>query len=103
LKDSFDKEKIMENMFDPVTSEILAQLENEAKELSYLAEKSNITENEVRDRLSYLLEYKFVNEKTENGKVLFSADANKLSKIIENEENFDSAVDGLTKLDSYLN
>ena len=90
-------------MFDPVTSEILAQLENEAKELSYLAEKSNITENEVRDRLSYLLEHKFVNEKTENGKALFSADANKLSKIIENEENFDSAVDGLTKLDSYLN
>lgn len=90
-------------MFDPVTSEILAELENEAKELSYLAKKSGISEEEVRNRLSYLLKHEFVEEKTEKGKVIFLADANKLAKIIENDENFDSAVNGLTKMDSYLN
>lgn len=99
----FDKEKIIECMFDPITSEILAELENGGKESSYLAEKSGISEEEVRERLSYLLKYEFVKEQNDNDKIIYSVDAQKLSKIMENDENFDSAIDGLTKLDSYLN
>jgi len=99
----FDKEKVIECMFDPITSEILAELENGGKESSYLAEKSGISEEEVRERLSYLLKYEFVKEQNDNDKIIYSVDAQKLSKIMENDENFDSAIDGLTKLDSYLN
>jgi len=103
LEDSFDKEKILECMFDPITSEILAELENEGKESSYLSQKSGVSEEEVKKHLSYLLDHGFIEEKIENGKIVFSANGEKLAKIIEHEENFDMAVDGLTKMDSYLN
>ncbi len=103
MEDSFDKEKILECMFDPITSEILAELENEGKESSYLSQKSGVSEEEVKKHLSYLLDHGFIEEKIENGKIVFSANGEKLAKIIEHEENFDMAVDGLTKMDSYLN
>ena len=103
MDESFDKEKIIECMFDPITSEILAELENGGKESSYLAEKSGISEQEVSERLSYLLKYEFVKEQTENDKIVYSVDAEKLSKVMENNENFGSVTDGLTKMDSYLN
>ncbi len=103
MEDSFDKEKILECMFDPITSAILAELENEGKESSYLSQKSAVSEEEVKKHLSYLLDHGFVEEKIENGKIVFSANGEKLAKIIEHEENFDMAVDGLTKMDSYLN
>ena len=103
MNDSFDKEKIIESMFDPITSEILAELENGGKESSYLAEKAGISDQEVRERLSYLLKYEFVKEQNDNEKIIYYVDAHKLSKVMENDENFDSAIDGLTKLDSYLN
>jgi len=103
MDESLDKEKIIECLFDPITSEILAELENGGKESSYLAEKSGISEDEVRERLSYLLKHEFVKEQTENEKIVYSVDAEKLSKVMENDENFASVTDGLTKMDSYLN
>ncbi len=90
-------------MFDPTTSEILAELENEGKESTHLAQILKISEEEVRERLSYLLEHKFVLEKKENEKIIYSADANKLAEVMEKEGNFDSAVDGLATMNSYLN
>jgi len=90
-------------MFDPTTSEILAELENEGKESTHLAQTLKISEEEVRERLSYLLEHKFVLEKKENEKIIYSADANKLAEVMEKEGNFDSAVDGLATMNSYLN
>jgi len=103
LEGSFDKDKILECMFDPIISEILAELENGSKESSYLAQKSGITEEEVKNQLSYLLEHGFVEEKNENEKIIFSANGDKLAEIIEHDENFDNAVDSITKMDSYLN
>lgn len=90
-------------MFDPDTSEILAQLENEGKELSSLIETLKKSEKEIRDSLSYLLEHNFVNEKKTDNKIIFSADANKLAKLVEEERNFEDVEDGLAKMDSYLN
>ena len=90
-------------MFDPIISEILAELENGSKESLYLAQKSGITEEEVKNQLSYLLEHGFVEEKNENEKIIFSANGDKLAEIIEHDENFDNAVDSITKMDSYLN
>lgn len=103
MDESFDKEKIIECLFDPITSEILAELENGGKPSSYLAKKSGISEEEVAERLSYLIKYGFVKEQNENNQITYSVDAEKLSKVMENDENFSSVTDGLTKMDSYLN
>ncbi len=103
MDDSFDRNKIIDSMFDPITSGILAELENGEKELSYLAKTAEISEEEVNERLSYFIECDLVKIKTENEKIIFTANSEKLSELIENNENFEGAVDGLTKMDSYLN
>ena len=90
-------------MFDPDTSEILAQLENEGKELSYLMDNLKKSENEIRDKLSYLIEHGFVNEEKNDTKIIFSVDADKLAKLVEEDKNFEDVEDGLAKMDSYLN
>jgi len=81
----------------------LAELENGGKELQYLIEKLKILEDEIYERLSYLIEYDFVKEEKINNKIIFTADAEKLSKLVEQDKNFDDVVNGLAKMDSYLN
>ncbi|MGI0076621.1 MAG: hypothetical protein ACREAJ_05515 [Nitrosopumilaceae archaeon] len=103
MDSTYDKEKILECMFDPDTSEILVELENGGKELQYLIEKLKILEDEIYERLSYLIEYDFVKEVKINNKIIFTADAEKLAKVVEKDENFDDVVNGLAKMDSYLN
>jgi len=99
----FDREKVVECMFDPVTSSILAELENGSKTCSFLAETSSISENEVLERLSYLLEHDFIFQNIKDGKPVLSANAEKLNQIVENSENFDATIESLEKMDSYLN
>jgi len=103
MSESFDREKIVDCMFDPTTSSILAELEDGEKECSFLAKQSSISESEVLERLSYLIEHKFISKNTDNDKCLLSANSEKLASIIENSDNFDAAIDGLEKMDSYLN
>lgn len=103
MKHSFDKQKIIDSMFDPITSQIIAELEDGGKEISYLSQKVSISENEVLERISHLLEFGFIIKKIENQKILLYADGKKLSEMVENSESFDGAIDGLTKIDSYLN
>ncbi len=103
LDSTYDKEKILQCMFDPNTSEILTELEHGGKELQYLTEKLKILEDEVYERLSYLIKHDFVKEEKINDKIIFSVDADKLAKLVEHEKNFDDVVDGLAKMDSYLN
>jgi maltodextrin utilization protein YvdJ len=100
---TYDKEKILKSMFDPATSEILAELENGGKELDFLIDKLKISETQIRQRLSYLMEYDFVKEEKNSDKIIFFADTKKLDKLIEDDNNFDNVVNGLTELDSYLN
>lgn len=102
MSDSYDREKIVECMFDPITSLIISELENGEKNSLDLAEKSSIPENEVRERLSYLIDHKFIIEKQIDGKLFFSANTKKLTKIVE-AENFGAAIEGLEKMDSFLN
>jgi len=99
----FDREKIIDCMFDPVTSSILADLEDGEKECSYLAQQASVSESDVLERLSYLIEYGFVSKNSDNGKCLLVANPDKLGSIIEHGDNFDAAVNGLEKMDSYLN
>ena len=103
MEDKPDNSKMIEYLFDPEISEILAELESGSKESSYLASKSKISEDVLKNKLSYLLKYDFVRQTNENGKIVYTADAEKLGKVMENNSNFDTAIDGLTTMDSYLN
>ncbi len=103
MADNFDREKVVECMFDPITSSIIAELENGSKTCAFLAKTSSISEDEVFARLSYLLECDFIHQNTENDIVTFSANTEKLNQIVENSENFDATIEGLEKMDSYLN
>ena len=89
-------------MFDPDTSEILAELENGGKELPFLMETLKKTEDEIREKLSYLIEHSFVNEEKNENKTIFSVDADKLAKLVEDKD-FKNVDDGLAKMDSFLN
>lgn len=103
MSDSFDREKIVECMFDPTTSSILAELEDGEKECSFLAEQSSVSESEVLKRLSYLIEHGFISKNSDDGKCVLAANSEKLTSIIENGDNFDATISGLEKMDSYLN
>ena len=99
----YNREKVLDCMFDPITSMILAELEDGEKNSLYLSEKSSISEIEVRERLSYLIKCGFIHEKIDNGKPTFTANETKLGEIIENGDNFGAAIEGLEKMDSFLN
>jgi len=103
MDDAFDREKIIDCMFDPVTSSILADLEDGEKECSYLAQRASVPESEVLERLSYLIIHGFVSKNSDDGKCLLVANSDKLASIVEHGENFDAAINGLEKMDSYLN
>ena len=103
MDNSYDREKVIECMFDPITSLIIAELEDGKKNSSYLAEKSSISENEVHERLSYLIAHGFIVQDQFGDESTFSADVDKLAKVIEHDENFGAAVEGLEKMDSFLN
>ncbi|GDY15258.1 hypothetical protein LBMAG54_01140 [Nitrosopumilaceae archaeon] len=103
MDDAFDREKVVDCMFDPITSSILAELEDGEKECSFLAKKSSISESEVFERLSYLLDHGFIFKNSNNGKSIFSANTEKLTQIVENSDTFNATIEGLEKMDSYLN
>lgn len=103
MDDTFDREKVIDCMFDPITSSILAELEDGEKECSFLAEKSSISESEVFERLSYLLDHGFIFKNSHDGKPIFSANTEKLTQIVENSDTFNATIEGLEKMDSYLN
>ena len=101
--EKFDREKVVDYMFDPVTSSILAELEDGKKECSFLAQQTSISESEVLERLSYLIEHEFIYKNSDNGKCLLAANSDKLSTIVESNDNFDETIKTLEKMDSYLN
>jgi DNA-binding IclR family transcriptional regulator len=103
MDEIFDREKVVDCMFDSVTSSILAELEDGEKECSFLAQQASISESEVLKRLSYLIEHEFISKNPDDGKCLLAANSDKLNTIIEDGDNFDAAINSLEKMDSYLN
>ena len=103
MDEIFDREKVVDCMFDPVTSSILAELEDGDKECSFLAQQASISESEVLERLSYLIEHEFISKNSDDGKCLLAANSDKLNTIVENSDNFDAAINSLEKMDSFLN
>ena len=82
---------------------IIAELENGEKDSIYLTKKLRLSLDEIKARLSYVIEHGFVMMNQNDDKTLFRADMDKLNKIMESDENFTDVVDGLTELDQYLN
>ncbi len=103
MKGNFDKKKMMETLIDPSVSVILVELEDGEKDSVYLAEKLKIPIDEIKERLSYIIEYGFVKVTQNEKNTTFSVDKNKLNEIMETDENFASVINGLTELDQYLN
>lgn len=94
---------MIETLVNPDVSAILLELEKGNKDSSYLEEKLRISEREILERLSYVIEHGFVKINRNDDKIVFSADKDKLNKIMESDENFSGVIDGLTELDSFLN
>lgn len=101
MSEKIENSKIIENLFNPDVSAVLAELEHGAKESSGLAQILGISEKEIRERLDFLIGAGFVH--VSELPLKYSVDSEKIAKIMENEENYKGVVDGLTELDSYLN
>ena len=104
MNETFDREKIVDCMFDPTTSLILAELEDgNQKECSFLAQQASLSESDVLQRLSYLIQHGFIFKTSDNNQCFLAANSDKLESVIADGDNFDGAISGLEKMDSYLN
>ena len=103
VDDISDNNKILESIFEPNNSEILAQLESGSKKFSDLAKNLDISKEKIEQSLSYLIEHGFVSKIKKDNQVHYSVNADMLSKVLENNDNFRNIDDGLAKLDSFLN
>jgi len=98
---SSNDDNILELLFEPDNAEILTQLRNEPKtvlELEKFVDKVKLDQS-----LSFLIKNGFVKKTEKNEDILYSVDIDHLSKVLENQENFQNIDDGLAKLDSFLN
>ena len=98
---SSNDDNILELLFEPDNAEILTQLRNEPKtalELEKFVDKVRLDQS-----LSFLIKNGFVKKTEKNEDILYSVDTDHLSKVLENQENFQNIDDGLAKLDSFLN
>ena len=98
---SSNNENILELLFEPDNAEILTQLRNESKtalELEKFVDKVKLDQS-----LSFLIKNGFVKKTEKNEDILYSVDIDHLSKVLENQENFQNIDNGLAKLDSFLN
>ena len=84
-----NSKKIIDNLFDPEISEILAEMEDGPEKL--------------QEKLSYLIQHKFVNQNGTSDDLNYSVDTEKLSEIMESGHNYKNVEDGLAKMDSFLN
>jgi hypothetical protein len=103
LEETYDKQKMLETLVDPDVSSILLELEDGSKNSTYLTEKLKLTDSEIQEKLSYVIHHGFVKIDKAGNETIFTANKEKLNKIMESDETFSGVVDGLTELDSFLN
>ena len=94
---------ILDIIFDDEISQILAEMEDSPRSATELSEKFHITVDELDEKLVNLVKQGFVERRKENNEIIYSVDGDKLSKILENGNNFKNIDDGLAKMDSFLN
>ena len=98
---SSNDDNTLELLFEPDNAEILTQLRNKSKtalELEEFVNKENLDQS-----LSFLIKNGFVKKTEKNGDIVYSIEIDHLSKVLENQGNFQNIDDGLAKLDSFLN
>ena len=100
---SNESEKIFELLFEPDNAEILVELKDGPKPLSVLTKKITVSKEELDERLSFLIEKGFLSKNEKHNEIFYSLDVDRLSEILENDDNFKNIDDGLAKLDSFLN
>ena len=100
---SNESEKILEFLFEPDNAEILVELKDGPKPLSVLTKKIAISKEELDEKLSFLIEKGFLTKNEKDNEIFYSLDVEKLSEVLENDDNFKNIDDGLAKLDSFLN
>ena len=98
-----DYNEILDIIFDDEISEILAEMEDSPKTASELSEKFHITQEELEEKLSNLVTKGFVEKKLENDDIVYSVDGDKISKLLEDGQNFKNIDDGMAKMDQFLN
>ena len=103
MTDDISDNNILESIFEPVNSEVLAYLESGPKKFSDLAKNLDISKEKIEQSLSYLTEHGFVSKIEKDSQVHYSVNSDALSKVLENNDNFKNVDDGLAKLDSFLN
>ena len=101
--DSYDDAKVFDLLFEPSNAEVLTRLKDGPKTLSYLSKILENSEEKLDEKLSYLIEKGFISKIEKDGEVYYSANFEKLSKIMESKDNFKNIDNGLAELDSYLN
>ena len=101
--DSYDDAKVFDLLFEPSNAEVLTRLKDGPKTLSYLSKILEKSEEKLDEKLSYLIEKDFISKIEKDGEVYYSANFEKLSKIMESKDNFKNIDNGLAELDSYLN
>lgn len=95
----YDIERVRSILFDPQISLALAEMETGPKPLARLAEASGIGEGDLAGHLDYMVTHGFLSRAGDS----YSANAEKLDALLSDERHFDSVMDGLTEMDSYLN
>ena len=98
---SSNDDNILELLFEPDNAEILTQLRNESK--TALELEKFVNKEKLDQSLSFLIKNGFVKKTEKDGDIVYSVDTDHLSKVLENQENFQNIDDGLAKLDSFLN
>ena len=101
--DSYDDAKVFDLLFEPNNAEILTRLKDGPKTSSYLSKVLENSEEKLDEKLSYLIEKGFINKIEKDGEIHYSANFEKLSKVMESKDNFKNIDNGLAELDSYLN
>ena len=74
----------------------------EEKELiNDLSNKLKISKEKLDEKLSFLIEKGFLSKNKKDNKIFYSLNVDRLSEILENDDNFKNIDDGLAKLDSF--
>lgn len=95
----YDVDKIRDVLFDEQVSLALSELESGPKNIDYLARVSDIDAGVLAQRLEYAVQSGFL-YCTNN---VYSANTKKLEEFLSDDGQFDSVVDSITEMDSYLN
>jgi len=100
---SNESEKTLELLFEPDIAEILVELKDGPKPLSVLTKKITVSKEELDEKFSFLIEKGFLSKNKKDNEIFYSLDVDRLSEVLENDDNFKNIDDGLAKLDSFLN